>query len=423
MKLLVRAVQIIDTASPFHLQTKDILVTDGIITAIAHHLEADADTEIFNGEGKCISPGWFDLYAHLCDPGYEYKEDIESGTNAAAAGGFTALAVLPDTRPVADSKSGIEYILNKSKGKIVDVFPVGAVTKKCEGKELAEIYDMAAAGAIAFSDAQYPIAEAGLMMRGLLYVKKINSLIIHYPHDDSLAPHGVMNEGISSVQFGLHGIPALAEDLMVVRDIELAEYTGSRIHFSCISTKEAVDRIREAKLKKIPVTCGVNSVHLMLDDCALAEYDSNLKIFPPLRTQQDIQALKEGLKDGTIDVICSAHQPQNQERKMLEFEYAEPGMINLQTCFALVNTALRDVIRLEDLIAKIAVNPRKIVGIDVPVIAESSEANFTIFDATAEWSLRQEDICSKSYNTPFIGTKFTGRPIAIFNNNQFRKNQ
>ena len=422
MKLLIRAVQIIDTASPFHLQTKDILVADGKIVIIRQQIEAPVDAEVFNGDGKCISPGWFDLYAHLCDPGYEYKEDILSGTNAAAAGGFTALAVLPDTKPVMDSKSGIEYILNKSKGKIVDVFPIGAVTKKCEGKELAEIYDMAAAGAIAFSDAQHPIAEAGLMMRGLLYVKKINSVIIHYPHDDSLAPHGVMNEGISSVQFGLHGIPALAEDLMVVRDIELAEYTGSRVHFSCISTREAVDRIREAKLKKIPVTCGVNPVHLVLDDSALSGYDSNLKLFPPLRTQQDILALKEGLKDGTIDVICSAHQPQNQERKKLEFEYADPGMINLQTCFALVNTALKDVIKLESIIEKIAVNPRKIAGLPVPLIAESSVANFTIFDSKAEWTLHQEDIRSKSYNTPFIGTKLTGRPLAIFNNQQFQKN-
>ncbi|MBK9732301.1 MAG: dihydroorotase [Chitinophagaceae bacterium] len=422
MNLLIRAIQIIDSSSPFHLQTKDILIIDGSISSIKHHIEAPPNIEIFNGEGKYISPGWFDLYAHLCDPGYEYKEDLLSGSKAAAAGGFTGIAVLPDTKPVIDSKSGVEYILNKAKGKIVDIFPIGAVTKKCEGKELAEIYDMAAAGAIAFSDAQHPIAEAGLMMRGLLYVKKIGSVIIHYPHDDSLAPHGVMNEGASSVQFGMHGIPALAEDLMVVRDIELAEYTGSRVHFSCISTKEAVDRIREAKLKKIPVTCGVNPVHLMLDDTALHAYDSNLKLFPPLRTQDDIAALKEGLRDGTVDVICSAHQPQNQERKKLEFEYADPGIINLQTCFALANTCLQEVMKIENIIEKLVSNPRKIVGLPVPVIEESSEANFTIFDSMIEWELKQEDIQSKSFNTPFIGAKLTGKPIAIYNNHQFQKN-
>lgn len=422
MDLLIRAVQIIDPTSSFHLQTKDILVIDGKIAAIKDHIDLPENAALFEAAGKLISPGWFDMYAHLCDPGYEYKEDLHSGIMAAAAGGFTGLAVLPDTKPVIDSKSGIDYIKNNSKGKIVDIFPVGAVTKDCAGKELAEMYDMSAAGAIAFSDAQHPIEEAGLMMRGLLYVKKMGSVIIQNPHDDSLAPHGVMNEGYSSVQFGMHGIPALAEDLMVVRDIELAEYTGSRVHFSCISTREAVARIREAKRKNIPVTCGVNPVHLTLDDSTLFAYDSNLKIFPPLRTLADIEALKEGLKDGTIDVICSAHQPQNQERKKLEFEYADPGIINLQTCFALANSALHGIMSIETIIEKMVANPRKILGLPVPSLVETAVANFTIFDTTVEWELQSDDIKSKSSNTPFIGAKFTGKPLAIFNNHQFQKN-
>lgn len=422
MNLLIRAVQIIDPASPFHLQTKDILVQNGKVVSIKHHIDAPENAEIFQGEDKLISPGWFDMYAHLCDPGYEYKEDIISGAAAAAAGGFTGLGALPDTKPVIDSKSEVEYILNKSKGNVVDVFPIGAVTKKCEGKELTEIYDMSKAGAVAFSDAQNPIAEAGLMMRGLLYVKKIGSVIISYPHDDSLAPHGVMNEGISSVNFGMHGIPALAEDLMVVRDIELAEYTGSRVHFSCISTKEAVDRIREAKRKGIPVTCGVNPVHLALNDSELNGYDSNLKIFPPLRTTEDIAALKEGLKDETIDVICSAHQPQNEERKKLEFEYADPGMINLQTCFSLAYSSLMDAMKIESIIEKLATNPRKILGLPPISLQENTEANFTIFDLKAEWTLKQEDILSKSFNTPFIGKTLRGKPLAVYNHHQFQKN-
>ncbi len=422
MSLLIRAVQIIDASSPFHLQTKDILVKDGRFLSIEDHIAADHETELFNAEGMSVSPGWLDLYAHLCDPGYEYKEDIASASRAAAAGGFTGIAALPDTKPVIDSKSGIEYILNKARGKIVDIFPIGAVTKGCEGKELAEMYDMAAAGAIAFSDAQHPIAEAGLMMRGLLYVKKIGSVIIHYPHDDSLAPHGVMNEGISSVNFGMHGVPALAEDLMVVRDIELAEYTGSRVHFSCISTKEAVNRIREAKQKGIPVTCGVNPIHLTLDDTALGNYDSNLKLFPPLRTPADIDALKEGLLDGTIDVICSAHQPQNEERKKLEFEYADPGIINLQTCFALANMALRDTMQTEMIIRKIVDNPRSILGLAIPSIVQASVANFTIFDSIASWEFSRRDIKSKSFNTPFAGMKLIGKPVAIYNHQQFQIN-
>jgi dihydroorotase len=421
MNLIIRAVQIIDPASSFHLQTKDILIKDGRINSVKHRIDPEEEAEIFDGTGKSISPGWFDMYAHLCDPGYEYKEDIFTGARAAAAGGFTGVAALPDTKPIIDSKSEVEYVLNKARGNVVDIFPVGAVTKNCEGKELAEIYDMANAGAIAFSDAQHPIAEAGLMMRGLLYVKKLGSVIISYPHDASLAPHGVMNEGASSVNFGMAGIPSLAEDLTVVRDIELAAYTGSRIHFSCISTRQAVDRIREAKRNAIPVTCGVNPAHLVLDDSMLFEYDSNLKVFPPLRTHEDIDALKEGLKDGTIDVICSDHQPQNEERKKLEFEYADPGMINLQTCFALANMALKNFMKMELIIEKLAINPRKILGIPVPSIQDYAEANFTIFDSEMTWELKPELILSKSSNTPFMGKTLTGKPVAIFNHQQFQK--
>ncbi|MFI5135862.1 MAG: dihydroorotase, partial [Chitinophagales bacterium] len=308
-----------------------------------------------------------------------------------------------------------------SRGNIVDIFPIGAVTKKCEGKELAEIYDMHQAGAIAFSDAPKPIMIAGLMMRGLLYVKKINGIIISHPHDETIAPGGVMNEGASSVLLGMSGIPSLAEDLMVVRDIELAEYTGSRVHFSCISTKEAVDRIRQAKKKGIPVTAGVNPVHLVLDDSLLSDYDSSYKIFPPLRTKEDIEALKQGLADGTIDVICSGHQPQNIELKEVEFEYAAPGMINLQTCFALANEVLSGIMKPEEIVNKMSVAPRKILGLDLPSITENSKANFTIFDSEAEWQLKRENILSKSVNTPFLDKKLKGKPIAIFNHNHLQK--
>ena len=418
--LLIRAATILDPQSPFHLQTKDILVENGLISQIRHRIEASAD-EVIDADGHFISPGWFDMMSFFCDPGYEYKEDTLSGMRAAAAGGFTGVAVFADTFPVIDSKSEVEYLINKSRGSIVDVFPVGAVTKNSEGKELAEIYDMHAAGAVAFSDAPKPIMVAGLMMRGLLYVKKINGVIISHPHDDTIAPDGVMNEGVSSVYLGMNGIPALAEDLMVVRDIELAEYTGSRVHFSSITTREAVDRIREAKKKGIPVTAGVNPVHLVLDASSLAEFDSRYKIFPPLRTKEDIRALKEGLADGTIDVICSAHQPQNQELKEVEFEYAAAGMINLQTCFALANEALTGLLKPENLVEKMSVAPRKILGLAVPFITESAEANFTIFDTTAEWELTKEAILSKSGNTPFIGRTFQGKPLSIFNHNRLQK--
>jgi dihydroorotase len=420
MPLLIRAATVLDTQSPYHLQTKDLLVDNGMIREVKHRID-HAGAEIFDAEGLYLSPGWFDMMAFFCDPGYEYKEDLSSGLRAAAAGGFTGVAVFPDTRPVADSKSEIEYLLNQSRGNIVDLYPVGAVTKKCEGKELAEIYDMHRSGAVAFSDAPKPIMTAGLMMRGLLYVKKINGVIISLPMDETIAPGGQMNEGASSVFLGMNGIPALAEDIMVVRDIELAEYTGSRVHFSCISTKEAVDRIREAKKKGIPVTAGVNPVHLILDDSTLTDYDSNYKIFPPLRTKEDIEALKTGLTDGTIDVICSAHQPQNDELKTVEFEYAAAGIINLQTCFALANEALGSLLKPEQIVEKISSAPRKILGLPLPAVKENSAANFTIFDLNAGWSLKKESIVSKSVNTPLIGRPLKGKPAAIFNHQQLQK--
>ncbi|MBA3648799.1 MAG: dihydroorotase [Chitinophagales bacterium] len=423
MSLLIRSATIVDPRSEFHLQIKDILIIEDSIFSIEDHIDIPLNTETFNAENLYVSPGWFDMYAHFCDPGYEYKEDLTSGSRAAAAGGFTGVAVLPDTFPVIDSKSQVEYVLNKSRGNIVDVFPIGAVTKKCEGKELAEIYDMAKAGAVAFSDAQHPIAVAGLMMRGLLYIKKIGCVIISFPHDETIAPGGMMNEGAVSVNLGMSGIPHLAEDLMVVRDIELAEYTGSRLHFSCISTKEAVNRIREAKKKNIPVTAGVNPIHLILDDSFLNEYDGNMKIFPPLRSLEDIAALKEGLKDGTIDVICSAHEPQNEERKKLEYEYATAGIINLQTCFALAYMALKDLLDIKDIISKISTVPRDILGLPSPVLRKDSHANLTIFDINSEWNLNSENNLSKSFNTPFIGKQLLGKAVAIFNHGQFLKIQ
>ncbi len=420
MPLLIRAATILDPSSPFHLQTKDILVDGGIIRQLKHRIDVK-DADEFDAEGKFISPGWFDMFANFCDPGFEYKEDISSGAQAAAAGGFTGVALMPDSHPVIDSKGEVAYVINKAKGNIVDIFPIGAVTKNCEGKELAEIYDMHEAGAVAFSDAPKPIMVAGLMMRGLLYVKKINGVIISHPHDETIAPGGMMNEGASSVFLGMNGIPSLAEDLMVVRDIELAEYTGSRVHFSCISTKEAVDRIREAKKKGIPVTAGVNPIHLVLDDSALSEYDSNFKIFPPLRTKEDVEALKQGLTDGTIDVICSAHQPQNDELKNVEFEYAASGIINLQTCFALANEAMRGRLKPEQFVEKISIAPRRILGLPIPSLQENSDANFTIFDSEAEWELKRENIQSKSFNTPFLNRTLKGKALAIFNHGKLLK--
>lgn len=422
MNIFLRGVTIIDPDSPYHLKTKDIFIENGKVASIGKKPDSKTKTEELDCKGLMISPGWFDMYAHFCDPGFEYKEDLSSGKKAAAAGGFTGVAVLPDTFPSIHSKSEVEYIRNKSKGHIVDVHAIGAVTHQCKGKELAEIYDMHKSGAVAFSDAEHALMDSGVMMRALLYAKPFNGVIFSHPDDESVSHGGSMNEGTTSTHLGLKGMPSIAEELLVIRDIYLAEYTGSRVHFSCISTKRSVELIREAKKRGVKVTAGVNSINLLFDDSELTGFDSNFKVNPPLRTKEDIKALKAGLKDKTIDVIVSGHQPQNSELKDVEYEYAHFGIINLQTSFALANTTLGKTLTTEQLIDKIAVQPRKILNLPVPVVKENEEANFTIFDTDTEWKLSEKEIKSKSKNTPLIGKPLTGRAVAIINNNQFQKN-
>lgn len=422
MNILLRAVTIIDQNSPHHLKQKDIFIENGKVSVIGKKPDTKDKFEELDCKGLMISPGWFDMYSHFCDPGYEYKEDLKSGAKSAAAGGFTGVAVLPDTLPSVHSKSEVEYIRNKTKGNIIDVFPIGAVTRKCEGTELAEIYDMYKSGAVAFSDAEHPVMNSGVMMRALLYARQFNGVIFSHPDDESVSHGGSMNEGVTSTNLGLKGMPAIAEELLVVRDIYLAEYTNSRVHFSCISTKRSVELIREAKKRGVKVTTGVNAINLLFDDSELNSFDSNYKINPPLRTKEDIKALKAGLIDRTIDVIVSGHQPQNTELKEVEYEYAAFGAINLQTSFAIANTVLNKTLTPEQLIDKLAIQPRKILNLKIPVVKEGEEANFTIFSPDAEWKLTVKEIKSKSKNTPLIGKTLTGKPVAIINNNQFYKN-
>jgi len=419
MNLLLRSATIIDSTSPYHLKQIDILIKNGIIDLIEKKISSDSKVREMDCKGLLVSPGWFDMYACFCDPGYEYKEDINSGSLAAAAGGFTGVAVLPDTIPALHSKSEIEYVLNKAKGNLIDVYPIGAITRKCEGQELAEIYDMHHAGAIAFSDAGNPVSDSGVMMRALQYAKLFNGVIFSHPDDVNVSHGGTMNEGVTSTNLGLKGIPSLAEELMVVRDIYLAEYTQSRVHFSMISTARSVELIRAAKKKGVNVTCGVSSIHLMFSDNELNEFDSNFKLNPPLRTKDDIAALKAGLKDGTIDVIISAHTPQNAELKEVEFDYADFGAINLQTSFALANSSVGKNIGAEGLVEKFSVNPRKILGIKIPSVNIGHEANLTVFSMEDEFIFAQEKNYSKSNNTSLFGKKFSGSVKAVINNNQF----
>lgn len=425
MNILLRSATIIDKGSPFHLQQKDILISEGIIKDIGDKLKADKDTKIIEEKNQFVSCGWIDMYANLCDPGFEQKETIESGLRAAAAGGFTGVCIIPTTNPVIQSKGQIEYLKKKAEGNLVNIFPLGAVTQKCEGKELAELYDMHNAGAIAFSDGENTIGHADLMMRALQYTVRNNSVIYSHADEETISHGGQMNEGMISASLGMKGIPAMAEELIVVRDLYLAEYTNSRIHFPCISTKHSVELIREAKKNGVKVTCGVNPINLFFDDSAMKDFDSNLKLNPPLRTQEDIAALKIGFKDRTIDVICSAHQPQNIELKDVEYEYAAFGMINLQTAFSLAVSSLgevrwdTDLGLVEELAEKLSANPKKILNVgDNTNIGVGSNANLTVFSTEENFIFTKENNRSISSNSSLFNMKLKGKVIATINNNQ-----
>jgi dihydroorotase len=419
MKLLIKQVTIVDSSSPHNGKIKDVLIENGIIHKIgdANSITGEAD-KTFDGKEKHLSIGWFDLHARFCEPGFEYKEDLVSGCRAAAAGGFTGVLCMPSTHPPVQSKSEIEFITNKTKNEVTEVFSSGVLSVNSSGKDLSEMYDMSQAGALAFTDDKKPVQDAGLLLRALMYAKNFNGLVMSYANDSTISVQGQMNEGITSTQLGLKGIPALAENTMINRDLFLAEYAESKIHFSTISSAKSVELIRDAKKKGLNVTCDVAAHQLLLDDSLLNDFDTNYKVKPPLRTKEDIEALKQGLIDGTIDAICSDHSPEDVENKKKEFDLAEFGIIALETAFAVANTALEKTISPVKFIEKFTVNPRVILSVPVPVFKEGEPANLTLFDFNAEWKVEAHHFKSKSRNTPFIGTTLKGRPIAAFNKGQ-----
>jgi len=416
MNLLIKSATISDPGSPFYQQVADVLIEKGHITKIGQNIDADADT--FEAEGKYLSPGFFDLNCNIGELGLETKEDLRTGTRAAAAGGFTGVALMPNTQPPVHSKAEIEYLMNRAKNNLVDVYPLGAISYKREGKDMAEMYDMYQSGAKAFTDGNRPVQDAGLMERALLYAQGFGALILSYPEDTAIAGKAKVHEGVVSTLLGMKGIPSLAEELMIARDLYLAEYTGSRIHFSTISTERSVELIREAKKKGLQVTCDVAVHHLVLTDEALLGFDSLYKVKPPLRTQKDVNALHAGLKDGTIDAIVSQHTPHEVEFKNVEFEVAEYGMVALQTAFSI---ALKAKLPVDMIVKKMAVNPRKILNVEIPVIAEGQKANVVLFDKDAEWEYLKITNWSKSYNSPFIGQKLKGSILLTYNNNKLFK--
>ncbi|HEV7334220.1 MAG TPA: dihydroorotase [Flavisolibacter sp.] len=408
MDILLKDVTVIDTASSFHRQQADIFIQKGFVTEIGS-FDRSADKTI-SVNGLCIFPGFTDVFSNFCDPGFEYRETLETGAFAAAHGGYTDVFLIPNTQPVVSQKSGVEYIVQRSKSLPVSLHPIGAITKNAEGKELSEMYDMHQSGAVAFSDGICPVQSSGLLLKALQYVKAINKIIIQLPDEQSISAPGLMNEGVVSTQLGLPGKPAIAEELMISRDIELTRYTGSAIHFTGVSTAKGLEIIRKAKTKGLPVSCSVTPAHLYFTDEDLVGYDTNLKLSPPLRTATDRDALRTAVADGTVDCIASHHLPHHTDNKVVEFEYAKAGMIALESAFSLVRSSMPE-LSLERITELFSTTPRRLFQLPPATIALNQRARYSLFIPDEEWS--PASFVSRSRNTPFIGKTLKGRPCGI----------
>ena len=427
MNILIKSSKIIDPNSRYHNKIMDVLIKNGKINKIAKSINPCPDS-ISNGNEKVykaknlhLSPGWFDIHANFGEPGFEQNETLDSGSKAALKGGFTGVMVMPNNQPHIDNKSMIQFIKNATKGNIVDISPAGNITKGHAGNNIVEMQEMHNAGCRVFTDDKKSITRNEVMKIAMLYSKDCNALIMNYPNEKSIANNGHMHEGITSTLLGIKGIPALAEEMMVDRDLNLCEYTDSRLHLSYISTENSVKKIKNAKKRKLKVTADVTIHNLFLTDESINNFDTRYKVMPPLRTKKDNIALIKALKDGTIDVISTDHTPIANEYKKIEFDNAANGIIALETAFGLLGKYILPKIDLATLIEKIAINPRKIIKIKQVIIKEGEDANITLFNPDLEWEFDSNDVKSKSINTPFIGEKLKGKALAIFNNGQFKE--
>ncbi len=419
MKILIQEVSILSPGSTFNGKCKDVLLMNGMIHKISDPgtIKDECD-QMINGKDKHLTPGCIDLHVNLMEPGYEHKEDLISGCHAAMQGGFTGVLCMPSSNPPVHTRSAVEFIINRTQNQLVDVLPAGTLSFNHEGKDLSEMYDMYNAGAKVFTDEKKTVQDAGLMLRALLYARNFSGKIFSFPYDNTISPKGQMHEGITSTHLGLKGIPHITEEIMISRDLFLAEYAGAGIHFSTISTRKSVELIREAKRKGIKVTADVSVLNIALDDSELIHFDTNFKVMPPLRGPEDISALIEGLKDGSIDAICSDHLPEDVENKKKEFDLANFGAEGLETAFAAAYTALRNHLSKEQILEKFTNGPRNILGLPESVIRENTPANLSLFDFNKTWTVQESDIVSKSKNNPFLNKSLIGKAICVFNKGQ-----
>ena len=420
MKLLIKQACITDPLSSRHGKIQDILLENGIVREIAASISEKTDQSI-DAKGMYLSPGWVDIFSNFADPGYEFKETLETGSAAAAAGGYTDVFLIPDTMPITDNKSQVEFIHHRNGGLPVTIHAIGAITRGLEGKHLAEMYDMKNSGAIAFSDGLHPLQSSGVLVKALQYIKAFQGVIIQIPDDTSISPGGLIHEGIISTRLGLPGKPMMSEELIIARDIKLARYTGSRIHFTGVTSPKSLEYIRRGKESGLDITCSVTPYHLYFSDESLADYDTNLKVYPPLRPKPVVEELKKALADGTIDCIASHHLPHEYDSKILEFEHAKYGMTGLETAYAVVQTILPN-LSAEKIAALFGGNARRIFKLDASTIENGNEVSLTLFDPAKEWIYALDKTESKSRNSPFDGKSFKGKAMGIVSKGKIKLN-
>jgi dihydroorotase len=410
MSTIIREAKIIDSESPFHNQTVDVLIVDGIIKKIGTSLPNTENTEEVKRENLHVSQGWFDSSVSLGEPGFEDRETITNGLNVAARSGFTAIALQPNSYPIIDNQSQINFVKSKANGFATELFPIGALTKGSEGKDMTELFDMKNAGAVAFGDYNKNLDNSNLLKIAMQYVQDFDGLVVAFAQDSNIKGNGVANEGIISTKLGLKGIPNLAEELQITRNLFLLEYTGGKLHIPTISTAKSVQLIKEAKARGLNVTCSVAVHHLVLTDTTLEDFDTRYKVSPPLRTEIDRKALIAGILDNTIDMITSDHNPIDIEHKKMEFDFAKDGTIGLESAFG----ALLTVLPLDKVIEKLTAG-KNLFGIEKQSVNEGQKANITLFNPEGKSIFTKENILSKSKNSAFLGKEIKGKVYGIYN--------
>lgn len=416
--VILKQAKIIDPSSPFHLQTMDVKIENGKITAIEKEIPETSDFELVEAPNLHLSQGWMDPSVSFGEPGFEERETIANGLKVASKSGFTAVALQPNSNPVIDNQSQVRFVLDQARNQATTLYPIGALTRGSEGVDLAELFDMKNAGAIGFGDYKKALQNANLQKIALQYVQDFDGLVIAFCQDSALKGSGIANEGITSTRLGLKGIPALAEELHVARNLFLLEYTGGKLHIPTISTQGSIKLIKEAKAKGLLVTCSVAVHNLVLNDEALTGFDTRYKVSPPLREEATRKALIEAVLDGTIDCITSDHNPLDIEHKKLEFDLAKDGTIGLESAFG----ALGTVLPLEVIIEKLTAS-KLIFNLKPNKIAVGNKAEISLFTTTEEWTFTKESIQSKSKNSAFLGQKMKGKAIGIYNNGQLVRNK